>query len=135
MESCDDLARQNEELRVQLKEASDTQLVSEVESLRKDKEHLLTNLHRAEEEVKVLFEENNLLDEENKRLLKQLKAERHAQESGGKPSANASAKGKRKSRHAESFFVERSIDSNNLDLLRQPLSPLQQNSPDPRTHK
>ncbi|MQL87940.1 hypothetical protein Taro_020490 [Colocasia esculenta] len=135
MESCDELARENEELRVKLKETSVAELVSEVESLKKDKELLRINLNRAEEEVKVLFEENNMLDEENKKLLKLLNRERHNQGSEGKHSASASSKGKRKSSSAESFSVGKANDFCGADPLRQPLSPLQHNSPDSRMHK
>ncbi|CAA7399566.1 unnamed protein product [Spirodela intermedia] len=130
MDSCDDLARENEELRAQLRENAVTTLVSEVETLKKDKEHLRINLNRAEEEVKVLFEENNILDEENKRLLKLLNRELHSQGSGSKYSAIAPAKGKRKSSP-----LEKAVEFNGTDLSRQPLSPLQQNSPDSRMHK
>lgn len=46
--------------------------------------------------VKVLFEENKILDEENKRLLELLKRERYHHGSDGKRSASASAKVRRK---------------------------------------
>ncbi|KAM1968331.1 hypothetical protein FF1_043969 [Malus domestica] len=45
-------------------------LVAEVKTLEKDKEHLRISLRTAEEEVKLLFEENKVLDVENKRLLR-----------------------------------------------------------------
>uniref|UniRef100_A0A1D1XV10 Centrosomal protein n=1 Tax=Anthurium amnicola TaxID=1678845 RepID=A0A1D1XV10_9ARAE len=134
MESCDDLARENEELRVQLKGTSVTTLISEVESLTKDKEHLKINLDRAEEEVKVLFEENNILAEENKKLLNLLNRERHKHGSGGTHSASASAKRKRNSSPMVSF-IEKAINFHSSDLSRQPLSPLQLNSPNSRMHK
>ncbi|KAF7829966.1 myocardial zonula adherens protein [Senna tora] len=110
-------------------------LVAEVKSLEKDKEHLRINLHRAEEEVKLLFDENNILDKENKRLLKQYK-ERNHPGSGGKHSNSASAKSnKRKSSPRTSSPIERKIDFDDLDSARTPLSPLRNNSPDSRMHK
>ncbi|KAJ6807648.1 uncharacterized protein M6B38_171660 [Iris pallida] len=72
MESLDEMAKENEELQArQQDESAITALAAEVGSLKKDKENLRINLLRAEEEVKVLFEENRLLDEKNKRLVKQ----------------------------------------------------------------
>uniref|UniRef100_A0A452ZBH2 Protein CASP n=1 Tax=Aegilops tauschii subsp. strangulata TaxID=200361 RepID=A0A452ZBH2_AEGTS len=44
-------------------------LTEQVQALQRDKEILKTNLNKAEEEVKLLFEENIALDEANKRLL------------------------------------------------------------------
>ncbi|KAF8398810.1 hypothetical protein HHK36_014670 [Tetracentron sinense] len=107
-------------------------LAAEVRTLQTDKEHLRINLHRAEEEVKLLFEENNILDEENKKLLRQCNRERNRPGSGGKHTGSASAKGnKRKS----SPKLSSPIDFNILDSPRQPLSPLQLNSPESRMHK
>nr|XP_045090075.1 uncharacterized protein LOC123497554 [Aegilops tauschii subsp. strangulata] len=45
------------------------QLTEQVQALQRDKEILKTNLNKAEEEVKLLFEENRALNEANKRLL------------------------------------------------------------------
>ncbi|PKA59426.1 hypothetical protein AXF42_Ash019580 [Apostasia shenzhenica] len=131
MESCDDLERENKELRVQLQDNSSAQkLAAEIKSLQEDKENLRINLQRAEEEVKVLFEENRLLDEEIKRLLRQLHRERKHIGSDSKNSASAaSARGKRKSRLKEDSPIGRYIDSTPEDQLRKPLSPLYQNSP------
>ncbi|XP_077219535.1 uncharacterized protein LOC143853700 isoform X2 [Tasmannia lanceolata] len=67
-------------------------LAAVVESLRNDKEHIRINLHRAEEEVKELFEENSLLDEENKRILRQCNRQRHLQGSSGKRTTSDSSK-------------------------------------------
>ncbi|KAL2893699.1 Protein hook [Bienertia sinuspersici] len=66
-------------------------LASHVRTLQNDKEHLRINLHRAEEEVRVLFEENSVLDEENKRLLRLYKSEKK-HSSGGKNDSSARAK-------------------------------------------
>ncbi|XP_058098103.1 uncharacterized protein LOC131243057 [Magnolia sinica] len=111
-------------------------LAAEAESLQKDKEHLRINLHRAEEEVKVLFEENNMLDEENKRLLRQVHRERHHQGSDGKHTSSVSAKGKRKSSpKTTGSIMGKVIDFNGPDSPRQPLSPLQHNSPDSKMHR
>ncbi|XP_008804259.2 kinesin-like protein KIF21A [Phoenix dactylifera] len=136
MESCDELAKENDELRVRLQDNSSlAALAAEVESLKKDKENMRINLHRAEEEVKVLFEENKLLDEENKRLLRLLKRERNHHGSDSKSSAGTSAKGKPKSGQSDSSPMGRVIDFNVADSSRQPLSPLRQNSSDSRMHK
>ncbi|URD94262.1 hypothetical protein MUK42_01332 [Musa troglodytarum] len=95
MESCDELAKENEELRAQLQDISSLEsLAAEAESLKKDKEHLRINLHRAEEEVKVFFEENKILDEENKKLLELLRKERRRQGSNSHPGSATPAKKK-----------------------------------------
>ncbi|CAL9063923.1 unnamed protein product [Musa banksii] len=138
MESCDELGKENEELRARLDDNSGLEsLGAEVESLKKDKEHLRINLHRAEEEVKLLFQENKMLDEDNKRLLELLKRERSRQGSDShKRSATASAKGKRKSSPNDcSSPPGRMIDFAAADSSRQPLSPLHQNSPESRMHR
>ncbi|MED6155397.1 hypothetical protein PIB30_004829 [Stylosanthes scabra] len=110
-------------------------LVAKVKSLEKDKEHLATNLLKAEEEVKLLFNENNTLEKENKVLLRHYK-ERNHPNSGGKHTSSASAKSnKRKSSpRTSSPVVERKIDFDDTDSTRQPLSPLRTNS-DCRMHK
>nr|GME12503.1 centlein isoform X1 [Ipomoea batatas] len=111
-------------------------LAAEVKTLQKDKEHLLINLHRAEEEVKVLFEENNMLDEENKRILELYHREKHSSSSGGKNSGCTSTKGnKRKSCSKTNSSIERKIDFSNVDSSRLPLSPLRENSPECRAYK
>lgn len=72
-------------------------LIAKVKRLEKDKDHLRINLHTAENEAMLLAEENNILDEENKRLVKQLKEIRRSA-SGSKHSCSSTAKSqKRKS--------------------------------------
>lgn len=112
-----------------------TALNKEVEALQRHKEILKTNLNKAEEEVKLLFEENRALDEANKRLMRLLeKEQKHRSER--KHSASNSTKQKRKSSSLkETSPVGLAIDFNNADESRQPLSPLQPNSPDCRVHK
>ena len=52
MESCDELARESDDLRKRLRDAPDvTTLNNEVEALQRDKEILRTNLNKAEEET------------------------------------------------------------------------------------
>ncbi|KAL6956538.1 hypothetical protein U1Q18_041598 [Sarracenia purpurea var. burkii] len=110
-------------------------LAAEVKSLQKDKEHLRINLTRAEEEVKVLFEENNVLDKENKRLMSHRQESYHSS-SEEKRNGSASAKGnKRKCSPKMCSPIEKKIDSADLDSTRMPLSPLQHNSPESKTHK
>ncbi|KAL1310118.1 hypothetical protein HN51_052788 [Arachis hypogaea] len=110
-------------------------LVAKVKSLEKDKEHLTTNLLKAEEEVKLLFNENNTLEKENKVLLKYYK-ERNHPSSGEKHTSSASAKSnKRKSSPRTSNPIDRKLDFDDIDSTRQPLSPLRMNSPDCRMHK
>ncbi|KAJ7958965.1 Centlein like [Quillaja saponaria] len=104
-------------------------LIAEVKTLEKDKEHLRINLHRAEEEVKLLFEENNILDEENKKLMRKYHKERKHPDSGGKHTSSASVKSnKRKPSPKRSNLIDRKIDFDDVDSARQPLSPLQCNS-------
>ncbi|GKV33640.1 hypothetical protein SLEP1_g42121 [Rubroshorea leprosula] len=111
-------------------------LEKDKENLESDKEHLRVNLDRAEEEVKVLFEENNILNEENKRLLRQHQRDKNIHGSGGKSTGGASVKtNKRKSSPKMSSPIEKKIDFSNVASVRQPLSPLQYNSPDTRMHK
>lgn len=100
-------------------------LVAEVKSLESDKENLRVNLHRAEEEVKLLFDENSMLDEENKRLTKRCKQKNHTG-SGGKLSGSTSAKSsnKRKSSPKTCSPMARKIDFEDVDSARTPLSPL-----------
>ncbi|XVF64837.1 hypothetical protein PTKIN_Ptkin09bG0198500 [Pterospermum kingtungense] len=111
-------------------------LVAKIKTLEKDKEHLRLNLSKAEEEVKVLFEENNILDEENKRLLRQYHKEKNLHGSGGKSTGTASAKtNKRKSSPKICSPVGKKIDFTDPDSARKPLSPLLYNSPDFGMHK
>ncbi|KAK1273489.1 hypothetical protein QJS04_geneDACA009862 [Acorus gramineus] len=130
--------KDNEELRARLPETvSIIALAAEIESLKKDKENLKFNLSRAEEEVTLLSKQSNMLDEENKKLQKQLYKERQRQGSGGKlSSVSAKIQGKRKaSPRIDRTPVEREIDFNGSESPRRPLSPMQQNSPDSRVHK
>lgn len=113
-------------------------MAAEVMTLEKVKEHLRSNLDRAENEVKILFEENKLLNEENKRLARLCAREWNHSGSGGKHAGTASAKGnKRKSSpKTTSSPVDRKIDFSDPDSPRRPLSPLQfVSSPDLRKHK
>ncbi|KAE8729356.1 putative RNA-binding family protein [Hibiscus syriacus] len=111
-------------------------LAAEVKTLEKDKEHLRMNLCKAEDEVKVLFEENNILNEENRRLLRQYLKEKNLHDSGGKHSGSASTKtNKRKSSPKMCSPIEKKIDFTDPDSARNPLSPLRHNSPDLRMNK
>ncbi|KAF3445945.1 hypothetical protein FNV43_RR11122 [Rhamnella rubrinervis] len=109
-------------------------LAAELKSHEKDKEHLRINLCRAEDEVNLLFKENNTLDEENKKLLMLYNKERNLNGSSGKHTRTASAKSnKRKSSSKMSSPVEKKIDFSEIDSARKPLSPLRCNSPESRT--
>ncbi|XP_062220868.1 uncharacterized protein LOC133920175 [Phragmites australis] len=137
MESCDELARENEELRARLHQnANLAALTAQVQDLHKDKEALRMNLDKAEEEVNTLCEDNRILDEENKRLLGLLEKERQRR-SERKQSASTSSKNKRKSSTLKdgSPVGGRAIDFSGADSSRHPLSPLPHNSPDCRAHK
>ncbi|XP_022772288.1 uncharacterized protein LOC111314933 [Durio zibethinus] len=95
-------------------------LAAELKTHEKDKEHLRMNLSKAEEEVKVIFEENNILDEENKRLLRQYHKEKNLHGSGGKHTGNASAKtNKRKSSPKICSPIEKKIDFTDPDSARK----------------
>uniref|UniRef100_A0A0D9VN34 Uncharacterized protein n=1 Tax=Leersia perrieri TaxID=77586 RepID=A0A0D9VN34_9ORYZ len=137
METCDDLAKENEEIRARLNDDTTlTTLTNEVEALQKDKDNLRINLNKAEEEVKLLFEENKILDEENKRLLSLLEKERLHRSERKHSSSTSTTKHKRKSSSLkETSPSGRTIDFNGADSSRHPLSPLPPNSPDYRAHK
>ncbi|KAK8960965.1 hypothetical protein KSP40_PGU014585 [Platanthera guangdongensis] len=138
MESCDELEKDNNELRAQLQDNSSS-LCAEVKALQEDKENLLINLQRAEEEVKMLYEDNRLLDEENKRLLTQLRREKKRNESGCKHSATSSSvRGKRKTilwQESAGSPLGREGDFNMEEQLREALTPLHHNSPESRILK
>ncbi|XP_052485962.1 uncharacterized protein LOC105770539 isoform X2 [Gossypium raimondii] len=105
-------------------------LAAEVKTLKKDKEHLRINLSKAEEEVKILFEENNILDEANKRLVRQSREEKNLHDSGRKHTGSASAKtNKRKSSPKVCSPIEKKINFTETDSTRKPLSPFRYNSP------
>ncbi|XP_047983449.1 centlein-like isoform X2 [Salvia hispanica] len=97
-------------------------LAAKAKNLEEDKDHITINLRKAEDEVNALFEENNALNEVNKRLMRKCY-------SGG----TASAK-KKKCSPKMSSPMEKKIDSSEVNMLRQPLSPLQSNSPECRMH-
>ncbi|KAK6940202.1 hypothetical protein RJ641_029733 [Dillenia turbinata] len=125
VDSCQRLLKMWDRLTLSTK--STLSLAAEVKMLRSDKEHLRINLHRSEEEVNKLFELNNFLDEENKRLLRQHSRERTHHGSAGKHSASATAKGNKRKSPKMSSPIDRKIDFSEVDSPRQPLSPLQQN--------
>ncbi|OEL21918.1 hypothetical protein BAE44_0017064 [Dichanthelium oligosanthes] len=136
MESCDDLARENSDLRTRLNQNADlAALTARVQQLEKDKEALKMNLDTAEAEVITLSEDNRVLDEENKRLLGLLEKERQRR-SERKKSASTSTKNKRKSSSLrDGSPAGRALDFGGADSSRHPLSPLPHNSPDYRAHK
>ncbi|KAF8691837.1 hypothetical protein HU200_040240 [Digitaria exilis] len=137
MESCDDLARENTDLRARLHQNADVAaLEARVQELEKDKETLKMNLDTAEAEVITLSEDNRVLDEENKRLLGLLEKERQRR-SERKKSASTSIKNKRKSSSLrDGSPAGRALDFDVADSSRHPLSPLPHNSPpDYRAHK
>ncbi|GJM87524.1 hypothetical protein PR202_ga03488 [Eleusine coracana subsp. coracana] len=163
MESCDDLARENEQLRSRLQQDATVStfsfisnhyciyipdssailsnhleaLTAQVQDLQKHNEALKINLNKAEAEVDKLCDDNRVLDEENKRLLCRLEKERQRR-SERKQSGSTSTKNKRKSSSLKDGTpVGRAIDFSPVgaDSSRHPLSPLPHNSPDYRAHK
>ncbi|KAK3159564.1 hypothetical protein QOZ80_2AG0151660 [Eleusine coracana subsp. coracana] len=138
MESCDDLARENEQLRSRLQQDATLEaLTAQVQDLQKHNEALKINLNKAEAEVDKLCDDNRVLDEENKRLLCRLEKERQRR-SERKQSGSTSTKNKRKSSSLKDGTpVGRAIDFSPVgaDSSRHPLSPLPHNSPDYRAHK
>ncbi|KAI3670346.1 hypothetical protein L1987_87937 [Smallanthus sonchifolius] len=110
-------------------------LASEVKILQKEKDHLRNNLTTAEEEVKVLFEENSVLDKENRRLMKLLQKERQLNNSGGKHNSASLKNNKRKSSPRDCSPIEKKLDFTNSGSPRQVLSPLRHNTPESRLHK
>ncbi|XP_078151201.1 uncharacterized protein LOC144546525 [Carex rostrata] len=132
VEACDELERENEELYAKLTDSSRMDLAAKVESLKVEKEQILVNLNKAEEEVVVLSKENKMLERENKRLMEQLK--RRPGGYDAKLSASSSAKVKGKSNLKKSSVAGRPIDSENEDA-RDPLTPINFNSPELDTFK
>ncbi|KAL4559013.1 hypothetical protein LXL04_031145 [Taraxacum kok-saghyz] len=101
-------------------------LACEVKKLQKDKDNLRINLTKAEEEVIVLCNENDILDKENLRLTNLLQKEGQLLDSGGKQSSRSIKGHKRKS---SSCPKEKKIDLNDATgSPRQPLSPLLHNT-------
>lgn len=134
VEACRELLKMWNSLRPETQNL--LSLAAHVRTLQKDKEHLRINLDRAEEEVRVLFEENKILDEENKRLLKLCASERKHAGSGGKHCSSATPKSnKRKTSPGISSPVEKKIDFCDADSPRRPLSPLKENSPGSKSFK
>ncbi|XP_023760484.1 uncharacterized protein LOC111908928 [Lactuca sativa] len=112
-------------------------LASEVKILLQEKDHLMNNLTTAEEEVKVLYEENDILDKENRRLMKRLQKERQVNNDSGGKTSSASLKNnnKRKCSPRENSPIEKKIDFIESGSPRQALSPLKQNTPESRLNK
>ncbi|KAK1406730.1 hypothetical protein QVD17_38338 [Tagetes erecta] len=110
-------------------------LASMVKLLQKEKDHIRNNLTTAEEEVKVLFEENNILDKENRRLLKLLQKERQLNDSGGRQNSASLKNNKRKSSPRDCSPIENKPDFIESGSPRQALSPLRHNTPESRLHK
>ncbi|KMT19785.1 hypothetical protein BVRB_1g008390 isoform B [Beta vulgaris subsp. vulgaris] len=118
IETCSELLKLRNSLRPETQNV--LSLAAQVQTLQKEKEHLRINLHRAEEEVRVLFEENHVLDDENKRLLRLYKSEKKRASSGGKHDSSTKTKNnKRKtSPGMMSSPVDRKIDFSDSDTPR-----------------
>ncbi|XP_062098704.1 uncharacterized protein LOC133804569 [Humulus lupulus] len=106
-------------------------IAAKLKVLENDKEHLRINLCKAEDEVKVLFEENSLLEEDNQKLISLYRQERNHNGSSGKHGSASAKSNKRKS----SSPIEKKIDFTDVDTARLPLSPLRCNSPESRMLK
>ncbi|XP_058781260.1 uncharacterized protein LOC131655395 [Vicia villosa] len=112
-------------------------LVTNIKSLQNDKEHLRTNLQKAEEEVKLLFDENSILEKENKQLLKKYK-ERNHHSSGEKHTSSQSAKSnKRKSSPRTNSPVEQKERNHSHSSEKHTTSPSAKSSKrkSPRTSR
>uniref|UniRef100_A0A7N0UX53 Uncharacterized protein n=1 Tax=Kalanchoe fedtschenkoi TaxID=63787 RepID=A0A7N0UX53_KALFE len=99
-------------------------LVARIQVVEIDKENIVSNLRKAEEEVQFLSEENCILDLENQRLLKQLSKEGSIFKSCG----NNKVHKKKASPSGES--IKNTIDGSDSDsdlVSDQALSPLQFN--------
>ncbi|KAL8162371.1 hypothetical protein V2J09_013860 [Rumex salicifolius] len=94
-------------------------LAAQTHILHRDKEQLRINLHTAEEEVK-------LLDEENKKLLRLCHQERKHSNSGGKHNSSTMKKNNKRKESPMSL----SPIKNNIESLREPLLSLSENSSD-----
>ncbi|CAH1451047.1 unnamed protein product [Lactuca virosa] len=107
-------------------------VASEMKKLQKHKDHLRINLTKAEEEVIVLCDENDILDKENWRLTNLIQKEHHILDSGGKHSSE-SIKGQNLKRKSSPCPKEGSPIEKKMDFYdaagspRKPLSPLLHN--------
>ncbi|KAE8715404.1 putative RNA-binding family protein [Hibiscus syriacus] len=78
---------------------------------------------KAEEKVKVLFEENSILDEANRKLLRQSIEGKNLHDSGGKHTGSASAKtNKRKLNPKICSPIEKKINFADPDSARKPVT-------------
>ncbi|WVY90260.1 hypothetical protein V8G54_035774 [Vigna mungo] len=109
-------------------------LVAEVKSLENDKENLRVNLHRAEDEVKLLFEENSVLQNENKRLAKRCMERSHSgsDRKHGHTHTHTGSESVKSNKRKSSLKTSspipmgRKIDFEDVvDSARTPLSPLE----------
>ncbi|XP_010543754.1 PREDICTED: uncharacterized protein LOC104816564 [Tarenaya hassleriana] len=113
-------------------------LIAQAKKLEKEKECLILNLSKAEQEVELVSKQNRKLDKENRRLLRQQQRECSPLCSAEKNPGSASAKSnKRKSSpKTMSSPVEKKIEFSSPDVAaRKPLSPVWHNSPESRMNK
>ncbi|KAJ4778364.1 SKIP interacting protein 16 [Rhynchospora pubera] len=129
VEACDELERDNEELYAKLIDSSKVRvdLMAQVESLKVEKEQLLVNLNKAEEEVVLLSKENKILEREKKVFAEHFKRRQLGHDP--KLPASSAAKIKGKSGIRKSTAAGRLIDSDKEDA-RDPLTPINFNSPE-----
>ncbi|KAL4566037.1 hypothetical protein LXL04_030146 [Taraxacum kok-saghyz] len=138
VEVCQKLLQMRESLKPSTQKV--LALASEAKILIQEKDHLMNNLTIAEEEVKVLYEENDILDKENRRLMKLLQKERQLNDSGGKTSSASVKNNKRKSSPRDNNNNNCSPIAKKIDFIesgspRQALSPLRHNTPETQLHK
>ncbi|KAL9286144.1 hypothetical protein AtEden1_Chr4g0282811 [Arabidopsis thaliana] len=103
-------------------------LVSKAKKFEKEKECIIMNLAKAEQEVELVSTLNRKLDKENRKLLRQQQSPLC---SADKNRNSASAKSnKRKSPKTMSSPVEKRLEFSSPEISRKPLSPVWNNSPD-----
>ncbi|KAI4389459.1 hypothetical protein MLD38_001685 [Melastoma candidum] len=128
-ESCKELLQMWDMLRPSTQKV--LSLAAMVRKLEKDKELCRINLRKAEDEVKLFYEENSILQEENKRLLLHYQRERSLSCSRSTSKSGTSAKtNKRKTSSRANTTPVKRIDFSEAESPRHPLSSLKQNSPD-----
>ncbi|KAG7557166.1 hypothetical protein ISN44_As11g031570 [Arabidopsis suecica] len=108
-------------------------LVSRAKKFEKEKECIIMNLAKAEQEVELVSTLNRKLDKENRKLLRQQQSPLC---SADRNRNSASAKSnKRKSPKTMSSPVEKRLEFSSPEISRKPLSPVWNNSPDSKMNK
>ncbi|KFK32088.1 hypothetical protein AALP_AA6G197800 [Arabis alpina] len=128
-QTCQTLLRKWDQLKPSTQKV--LSLVSKAKKFEKEKECIILNLTKAEQEVELVSKQNRELDKENRRLLRKQQSPLC---SGERTRNSASTKSnKRKSPKMMSSPVEKKkLEFSSPEISRKPLSPVWDNSPDSR---